>query len=557
MNAYEMSIIAALQRTLDRGENVLEAFSKLELNDFSNGALTKINKIVKDYKKQQGVRENIVSKIKEKYGVLVKILVPVGLIGAIAVSLTGCGNDSKDKEPGSDKNNIVLFDEDYWSRNALADQTLIDQGISIKKLLGENGLLEEGRFSNDKLAFYSILAGFEAKTDARIKSLNISEFVSNRADALKYLEEYRQSLNTGLMTNQFKVDWSSIFPKKYDAKMLNELQALYQKLNTERSNENRDELVKTLDKIQNGSAGYSEMAMFVATSYAQYFHSYKDINQTVRNTFIDHLDKACAERTENTDFIEENHSSYSSAFTSILENITEMIEIEKATDESKSDGGKSLKEIAIEISKVKVENKKNASEIASQASDSHEYTEAMKKQKGSQMTAEDYKNLRTDPKTGKTTINAGVADYNEHKGQEVDTGFHDENNQQSNKETVEQLVQRGANDALAGLPPQSSDSNYMLGYNSVKNNITPPEDDNVIDNNQDTQDNYYPGFDSGNVLPNNGGQSQPNENSNSATTTTTTEEVYYSDLIMGADGNWYLSDGTPVQVEASTGGMSR
>lgn len=575
MDVYKKTNNAALGESLERYLSMYESM-KLPAD---------IRVVVKEFRKQK-------QKIEKSNRLTAFVKRNKKIVGRAAlVALLASGsvwalnrNDSKDVAKAASEQSIT-FDNEYWNRAPLTSETLINEGIEIKKMLAANGLFEDGKFSNEELAFYAFMSGIDAKTDSRIASLKLSEIVADKTVAETMLDKRTQALETGLMTKEFKADWSKIYPKKYEAAILNELQSDYENILAKDNAENRQAINETLDKIMNNSTGFGEEASLDIIAYVNVFrgleaqtdkHDNSYITEEKHDTFVDYMYETCLNvDTKSPEFVKQKHNLYDDVKTRLLEKVDATLTLERETL-AISDGDKSLKEIAVEISKVKVENKTfNGMSTSKKASDES-------KKDAQRQVEKDYPGEKVTSKdkivTGSNGNKVIVSDKEiivDKKGDTEKLPNKDENGNETTQsaDELKKLGQQGAADyyKFNGDESKISSKNknnpaYMAGWNAAKEADAKIDKEDKIDSNQNEI--YYDDKqqDTNTSKPTTPEPSTPNpstpENKPAdpvvdeiVSEETETEDIIWGDYIIGTDGNRYeVSD---ISTDPELGGRSR
>lgn len=544
MKAYKKTNNAALGESLER---YLSKYEQLTLPD-------DIKAVLDDFRKEKNKIDNpsrIVSFIKNHKKIVgcatLATLLTTGAVFALDKS------NSKDAINASENLQTMEIDVDYWSRSPLTGETLIQEGIAIKTMLADNGLFEEGKFSNDELAFYAFMGGIEAKTDSRIASLKLSEVVADKTVAETMLDKRTQTIETGLMTKEFKADWSKIYPKRYEANILNELQQNYENVLANDTAENRQAINQTLDKILNNSTGFGEEASLDIIAYVNAFrglgaqtekndNSY--ITEEKHDNFVDYMYQNCLNiDNKSAEFIQQQHSLYDDVKTKVLEKIESTLKLEKTT-KAKSDGDKSLKEISIEISKAKVENRTfdgmTAGEKASEESKKDAQAAVERDYPGEKVSAND--KIITDSKgnkvidSGKTTVVDEVGDTK--TSQNVDNNGNAMS--ESDKKTNAELQQMGANDYASGTMNEAYKNNsyYLQGWNAAKEAASQIDHSQKVEESTETKynENANQSTTESVVTP---PQTESNTSNEIVSEETKTEDVIWNNFLTGTDGMQY------------------
>lgn len=575
MDVYKKTNNAALGESLERYLSMYESM-KLPAD---------IRVVVKEFRKQK-------QKIEKSNRLTAFVKRNKKIVGRAAlVALLASGsvwalnrNDSKDVAKAASEQSIT-FDNEYWNRDPLTSETLINEGIEIKKMLAANGLFEDGKFSNEELAFYAFMSGIDAKTDSRIASLKLSEIVADKTVAETMLDKRTQALETGLMTKEFKADWSKIYPKKYEADILNELQRDYENILAKDNAENRQAINETLDKIMNNSTGYGEEASLDIIAYVNVFrgleaqtdkHDNSYITEEKHDTFVDYMYETCLNvDTKSPEFVKQKHNLYDDVKTRLLEKVDATLMLERETL-AISDGDKSLKEIAVEISKVKVENKTfngmSASKKASEESKKDAQRQVEKDYSGEKVTSKD---KIVTGSNGNKVIVSDKEIIVDKKGDTEKLPNKDENGNETTQsaDELKKLGQQGAADyyKFNGDESKISSKNknnpaYMAGWNAAKEADAKIDKEDKIDSNQNEI--YYDDKqqDTNTSNPTTPEPSTPNpttpENKPAdpvvdeiVSEETETEDIIWGDYIIGTDGNRYeVSD---ISTEPELEGRSR
>lgn len=575
MDVYKKTNNAALGESLERYLSMYESM-KLPAD---------IRVVVKEFRKQK-------QKIEKSNRLTAFVKRNKKIVGRAAlVALLASGsvwalnrNDSKDVAKAASEQSIT-FDNEYWNRDPLTSETLINEGIEIKKMLAANGLFEDGKFSNEELAFYAFMSGIDAKTDSRIASLKLSEIVADKTVAETMLDKRTQALETGLMTKEFKADWSKIYPKKYEAAILNELQSDYENILAKDNAENRQAINETLDKIMNNSTGFGEEASLDIIAYVNVFrgleaqtdkHDNSYITEEKHDTFVDYMYETCLNvDTKSPEFVKQKHNLYDDVKTRLLEKVDATLTLERETL-AISDGDKSLKEIAVEISKVKVENKTfngmSASKKASDESKKDAQRQVEKDYPGEKVTSKD---KIVTGSNGNKVIVSDKEIIVDKKGDTEKLPNKDENGNETTQsaDELKKLGQQGAADyyKFNGDESKISSKNknnpaYMAGWNAAKEADAKIDKEDKIDSNQNEI--YYDDKqqDTNTSKPTTPEPSTPNpttpENKPAdpvvdeiVSEETETEDIIWGDYIIGTDGNRYeVSD---ISTEPELEGRSR
>lgn len=575
MDVYKKTNNAALGESLERYLSMYESM-KLPAD---------IRVVVKEFRKQK-------QKIEKSNRLTAFVKRNKKIVGRAAlVALLASGsvwalnrNDSKDVAKAASEQSIT-FDNEYWNRDPLTSETLINEGIEIKKMLAANGLFEDGKFSNEELAFYAFMSGIDAKTDSRIASLKLSEIVADKTVAETMLDKRTQALETGLMTKEFKADWSKIYPKKYEAAILNELQSDYENILAKDNAENRQAINETLDKIMNNSTGFGEEASLDIIAYVNVFrgleaqtdkHDNSYITEEKHDTFVDYMYETCLNvDTKSPEFVKQKHNLYDDVKTRLLEKVDATLTLERETL-AISDGDKSLKEIAVEISKVKVENKTfngmSASKKASDESKKDAQRQVEKDYPGEKVTSKD---KIVTGSNGNKVIVSDKEIIVDKKGDTEKLPNKDENGNETTQsaDELKKLGQQGAADyyKFNGDESKISSKNknnpaYMAGWNAAKEEDAKIDKEDKIDSNQNEI--YYDDKqqDTNTSKPTTPEPSTPNpstpENKPAdpvvdeiVSEETETEDIIWGDYIIGTDGNRYeVSD---ISTEPELEGRSR